>query len=164
LAMTSNMLYRLLVACFVLISVNANAGDIRLQNLKYQNTSLSEIVGGGKFTLVMIWATDCVPCEAQKPMIQEFHTAYINDTARVIGIANDGVENVAEIASLIEKHDPTYANYITSPDIFESEFEILTGKKFRATPTYIMFDRKGGVMGVAVGPITREKLDNIVGG
>lgn len=110
----------------------------------------------------MIWSTDCVACEEQKPMIQAFHEDYSDKTANVIGIANDGMSLRRKIKKLIKKNKPTYPNYVASPNTFFSEFEIATGKKFRATPTYIMFGREGQVLGVAVGQITREKLDHIV--
>jgi len=156
---------RILLALLLVISlvaVNASVGDIQLQNLSKQHFSLNELVRDGKYNLVMIWSTDCVACEEQKPMIQAFHEDYSDKTANVIGIANDGMSLRRKIKKLIKKNKPTYPNYVASPNTFFSEFEIATGKKFRATPTYIMFGREGQVLGVAVGQITREKLDHIV--
>ncbi|MBX2879280.1 MAG: TlpA family protein disulfide reductase [Granulosicoccus sp.] len=143
-------------------SASALDGDIRLSSLQNQSASLNEVVDNGKFTLVMIWATDCVPCEAQKPMIQQFHDAYHESTATVVGIANDGMGMANEIQVLIDRHEPTYPNYVAAPETFFSDYELTTGKKFRATPTYIMFNPDNELMGVAVGPISREKLDQIV--
>jgi len=137
-------------------------GDIRLQSLTYQDVLLNEQVNDGKFTLVMIWSTDCVPCEQQKPMIQAFHDDYSATQANVIGIANDGMEMLDRISELLDKHTPNYPNFVASPKTFYSDFEIATGKKFRATPTYIMYDPDGNVAGVAAGPITRELLDKVV--
>jgi len=140
----------------------ADSGDIQLQSVDQQDVSLNEVVNDGKYTLVMIWSTDCVACEEQKPMIQAFHKDNYDKQANVVGIANDGMDMLAEINELLDKNEPTYPNYIASPETFFSEFEIATGKKFRATPTYIMFNPKGQVMGVAVGQISREKLDQII--
>lgn len=95
-------------------------------------------------------------------MIQEFYNDYGDTKATVVGIANDGMGKIDEIGDLLDKNNPTYPNYVASPDSFFSEFEIATGKKFRATPTYIMYDPKGKILGVAVGQITREALDQIV--
>jgi len=158
------MLIRYFAALLLIAGVGAqaNSGDIRLKSLEYQEVSLNKVVSDGKYTLVMIWATDCVPCEAQKPMIEQFHAEYHSTKATVIGIANDGMGLIEEISSLIEKNNPSYPNYVASPKTFSSDFEIATGKKFRATPTYIMYNPEGSVMGVAVGPITRDKLDNII--
>jgi len=159
------MIKRLLLVLALFASfelVYANIVDIRLQTLAKANVSIKDMVNDGKYTLVMIWSTDCVACEEQKPMIQAFHKDYSETKAKVIGIANDGMGLLDEIKKLINKNEPAYPNYVASPDTFFSEFEIATGKKFRATPTYIMFNPKGKIIGVAVGQITREKLDQIV--
>jgi len=151
--------FALLTSC---VTVHASFGDIQLQSLSNTDASLNQVVNNGKYTLVMIWSTDCAACEEQKPMIQAFHKDYSDTTANVIGIANDGISLLDEIRELIEKNEPTYPNYVASPETFFSEFEIATGKKFRATPTYIMFTPEGDILGVAVGQITRDKLDQIV--
>lgn len=46
-----------------------------------------------KYTLVMVWATNCHLCEEQKPMIQTFHSDYKDTAANVVGIAIDGIGN-----------------------------------------------------------------------
>jgi len=159
--MTNRIL--LALALFTSIAtVYAKVADIQLQSLTSKAISLNEMVNDGKFTLVMIWSTDCAACEEQKPMIEAFHDDYNSTKANVIGIANDGMSLLKEIKKLIKKNEPSYPNFVASPETFFSEFEIATGKKFRATPTYIMYDPQGQVMGVAVGQITREKLDQIV--
>jgi len=159
------MTKRLLLALALLTlfaTVKANTGDIQLQSLSKKELSLNGMVNDGKYNLVMIWSTDCVACEEQKPMIQAFHKDYSETKANVIGIANDGMSLRKKINKLIKKNKPTYPNFIASPETFFSEFEIATGKKFRATPTYIMFDPEGRILGVAVGQISRDKLDQIV--
>jgi len=140
----------------------ANVNDIQLQSLASKQISLNEVVNDGKYTLVMIWSTDCVACEEQKPMIQTFHTDYNETKANVVGIANDGMQLLDKINKLIRKNSPTYPNFVASPKTFFSEFEIATGRKFRATPTYIMFGPDGDILGVAVGKISRESLDKMV--
>ena len=159
------MTKRILLALALFVStaaVHASKGDIQLQSLTKKDISLNELVNNGKYNLVMIWSTDCVACEEQKPMIQAFHKDYSDTKANVIGIANDGMSLRRKIKKLIKKNNPSYDNYVASPKTFFSEFEIATGKKFRATPTYIMFDPQGQVLGVAVGQITRDTLDQIV--
>ena len=159
------MIKKMLLALALVVSitvVHASKGDIQLQSLTKKETSLNELVNNGMYNLVMIWSTDCVACEEQKPMIQAFHKDYSDNKANVIGIANDGMNFRRKIKKLIKKNNPSYNNYVASPKTFFSEFEIVTGKKFRATPTYIMFDPHGQILGVAVGQITRDKLDQIV--
>lgn len=140
----------------------ANDGGIRLKDMLSQEAVLEKIVNEEKYTLVMVWATDCPICEKQKPMIQAFQNDFADTRATVIGIANDGQAKINDINNLIDKHQPTYPNYVASPETFFSDFERVTGQEFRGTPTYILYDQEGVLMGVAVGPIDRDRLYNIV--
>lgn len=144
------------------LTTSLSVAAFNVQNFKYQSVDINDVVGDGRWTLVMIWTTDCVPCEEQKPMIQEFHNAHVETDARVIGIAADGMGKIDEISRIIEKHNTTYPNYIADAKTFKDDYAGLTGKAYRATPTYILFDPDGAMKGVAVGPISREKLEAAV--
>lgn len=110
----------------------------------------------------MVWATDCPPCEVQKPMIQQFHTDYHNTEARVVGIVIDGKKHIDEVNRLLRKQKPSYPNYLADPLTFLDDFEFATGKTFTGAPTYIMLDHAGDAVAVAFGPITREQLDSAI--
>jgi thiol-disulfide isomerase/thioredoxin len=144
------------------LTTSLSAAGFNVQNFKYQTVNINDVVGDGRWTLVMIWTTDCVPCEEQKPMIQEFHDAHFESNARVIGIAADGMGKIDEISGIIERHKTTYPNYIADAKTFKDDYAGLTKKKYRATPTYILFDPDGAMKGVAVGPISRDKLEAAV--
>lgn len=144
------------------VSLHASNPDIRLLTIDNKPVSLNELVDNGKYTLVMVWAIDCPLCEAQKPMIQAFHSDYKDTAANVVGIAIDGIGKIDEINAIIEKSEPTYPNYVAAASTFLDDFEFATGRRFNATPTYILFDPKGYTDAVAVGAITREQLDDAI--
>lgn len=147
---------------FSVASVSANTSDIRLRTLSNEPISLNKIIDNGKYTLVMVWATNCPLCEEQKPMIQAFHVDYKDTKANVVGIAIDGIGKIDEINTIIDKSKPTYTNYVAAASTFLDDFEFATGKRFNATPTYIMFDPKGNALAVAIGVVTREQLDGAI--
>lgn len=147
----------MLLVCSQVAATDAN--NIRLKSFTKADVSLISDIQEGKFTLLMIWATNCPPCEEQKPMIQQFHTDYHTTKAQVVGVVIDGFKNLDEVNRLIEKEQPTYSNYIAEPSTFLNDFRLATGKQFVGAPTYIMFDDKGNTLAVAMGPITRVQLD-----
>jgi len=143
-------------ACQICASVQA--ADINLKSLAQHDVALSELIGDGKNTLVMVWSTDCPACEQQKPMIERFHTEFHQSKARVIGIAISTMKDLKEIHRLIETNQPSYSNFIAPAQTFLHEFRYVTGRDFKGTPTYIMFDSSGEPSAVAVGEVTRDQL------
>ena len=140
------------------------AQAFQLQSMDASRVELDDYLGGGQWTLVMFWSTDCIPCEQQKPMIEAFHHDHEATDARVVGIALDGMEARAEIQKLVERHNPSYPNLVVFTDVFHRQFRELTGKDFRATPTYLLFDRSGNLAGTRIGMIERAALEAVVAG
>ncbi len=140
------------------------AQAFQLQSMDASRVELNDYVGGGRWTLVMFWSTDCIPCEQQKPMIEAFHHDHEAVDAQVVGVALDGMEARAEIQKLVERHNPSYPNLVVFTDVFHRQFKELTGKDFRATPTYLLFDPSGKLAGTRTGMIERAALEAVVAG
>jgi len=133
-----------------------------MQNLAGDRVDLHDYLGQGKWTLVMLWTTDCIPCEEQKPMIQEFHTANKDNNAEVIGLALDGPAMQAEIDKLIAHHQPDYTNLVAFDDVFLRQFQEETGKSYSVTPTYLFYRPNGELLGAHLGKVSRQALEAVV--
>jgi len=147
-----------------LCSLSMSSHAFQLQALDASRVNLTNYVGGGKWTLVMFWSTDCIPCEEQKPMIEDFHQQHHAKDARVVGIALDGFENFPGIQKLVDKHQPSYPNLVVFTDVFHRQYREMTGKDFRATPTYLLFSPDGRLAGARAGKIERALLESVVAG
>jgi len=133
-----------------------------MQSLDGDRVDLHDYLGKGKWTLVMLWTTDCIPCEEQKPMIQDFHTANKDSKAEVIGLALDGPAMQDEIDKLIAHHQPDYTNLVAFDDVFLRQFQEETGKSYSVTPTYLFYRPNGELLGVHLGKVSRQALDAVV--
>ena len=153
-------LVTLLAAVFALASPPLAAFE--LQRMDGERTNVNDHVGDGRWTLVMLWTTDCIPCEAQKPMIGRFHDDHVDSDAHVVGIALDGPAAMAEIETLVARHAAAYPTLVAFDDVFDEQFAALAGKPFRATPTYLLYAPDGRFAGVHTGPIERERLEAVV--
>jgi len=147
--------------CTCLLGGTAQA-EFLMQSLDGKRVDLHDYLGNGKWTLVMLWTTDCIPCEEQKPMIEEFHNAHKNSTARVIGLALDGPARQAEIDQLVEHHQPSYTNLVAFDDVFARQYQEETGKRYAVTPTYMFYRPDGTLLNVHAGKVSRQALDNVV--
>ena len=144
-----------------LFSSNAYA-DFLMQSLDGERVDLHDFIGDGQWKLVMLWTTDCIPCEEQKPMIEAFHNTYKNRNAQVIGLALDGPAKQSEIDKLIAHHQPSYTNLVAFDDVFARQFREETGKPYSVTPTYLFYRPNGELLGVHAGKVSRQALDSVV--
>jgi len=151
----------MIIALGLALAANPVAA-FQLQSLQAERVNLNDYVGDGRWTLVMFWSTDCIPCEEQKPMIEAFHRDHVNKDASVVGIALDGIDQIDAIEVLIDRHDPSYPNLVVFTDVFHRQFKELTGKDFRATPTYLLYAPDGTLAGARAGPIERKTIEDIV--
>jgi len=152
-----------LILTITLLSLfSASASAFQLQALDASRVHLKDYIGDGRWTLIMFWSTDCIPCEEQKPMIESFHQQHHEKDARVVGIALDGMENYPGIKQLVDKHQPTYPNLVVFTDVFHRQYLEMTGKDFRATPTYLLFSPDGNLAGTRAGKIERALLESVV--
>lgn len=158
---------RLLVAWLVSLPLLMAASQVQafqLQTMDASRVNLNDYVGDGQWTLVMFWSTDCIPCEQQKPMIEAFHRDHEGRDARVVGVALDGLEAKEGIQALIDRHHPSYPNLVVFTDVFHRQFRELTGKDFRATPSYLLYNPSGALAGSRSGVIERALLEAVVKG
>ena len=151
-----------LLLLFALLAVALPTSAFELQRLNAERVDLGDFVGNGRWTLVQLWTTDCIPCERQKPMLEAFHRDHVDSDARVVGIALDGPAAIEEIERVVARHAPSYTTLVAFDDVFARQFAELTGRDFRATPTYLLFRPDGAYAGVHTGPIERERVEAIL--
>ena len=124
--------------------------------------TLENLTGQGKWTLVMIWATTCILCRSQKPVISAFHDKHKNGDAHVIGVALDGVNNLGEVRKYIDEHHVTFPNYVSQMTLAASHYLGVTDEQFRGTPTYLLFSPEGELIGKNPGLLSAEAIENFI--
>jgi len=157
----------LLISLFVLLSGTTSAyggsspfRDLVDLNGKYANAETS--VGNGKWTLVMIWATDCVPCKIQKPKVSAFYKEYKDTLADVFGIALDGPSQLKIVNDYITEHQPAFPNFVGDRLMMETNYTNLTGNNLLVTPTYLLFNPSGELKGNSSGEISAAGILNFI--
>ena len=159
--MTTGYKFRHVASTLMLVLALFNAGSaqaFQLQSLDERRVDLLDYVVEGRWTVVMFWATDCIPCEQQKPALEEFHQKYSPDTTSVVGVAIDGFDMIDEIRKINAHHQPSYPNLVAFNDVYQRQYEELVGKPFRITPTYLIFDKAGQLHGNVYGNLDLDDL------
>ena len=151
------------LAAVLLASSSAARADLELHSVDDgRPVALDSLTGQGKWTLVMIWATACILCRSQKPVISEFHEKHKDSDAHVIGVALDGVRNIGKIRRYIDEHNVTFPNYISQFESAATHYFGVTDEQFRGTPTYLLFSPEGELIGKNPGLLSAEAIEEFI--
>jgi len=154
-----------LTAIFLLslLSINAYASlDISLKSIDDSEHKLSEYIGKGKWVVLNIWGTRCPPCREEMPELVRFHDEHKDKDAIVVGIAIDfpsyGYANQNEVISFAE-------DYLIDFPILLSDSSITVKiglGHLEGLPTTYLFNPNGDVVGMQVGGISKNILEDFI--
>jgi len=127
-----------------------------------EDLNLDDLTGNGKWTLVMLWATNCHICHLQKPEMSAFHDKHKDTDAEVIGIALDGHEGLNKVKAYIEENKPSFPSYIANSAIIASYYFGMTEDNLRGTPTYLLFSPEGELLGNNPGRLSVDAIESFI--
>ena len=109
----------------------------------------------GKVVLVNFWATWCLPCRAEMPLLQGMAERHAEAGLVVLGLSRDqGPEE--EVTSFLTERDITYPVAIVGRDA-----EVAFGG-VRGYPTSFLLDRSGRIRHAALGPLAMLSFEPAV--
>ena len=131
------------------LSGNKEAPDFTLLGLDGRKVSLQDYKG--KIVLLHFWATWCKPCIEEFPTIERIHKEYKDKGLVILAISIDkgGREPVK---SFIDKTGVSF------PILLATDGNIKGAYWTWGTPTSFLIDRKGKILGRALGP---RKWDSV---
>ncbi len=132
------------------IKSGTKAPHFSLEDLNGKKTELRHY--RGKVVFLNFWATWCGPCKEEMPSMEELWKQFKDKDFVFLAISVDyaGVKPARE---LIEKHRYTF------PVLIDSKSEALDLFQVRRIPTTILIDKKGLIVGKAVGPRDWKKQE-----
>lgn len=142
-----------------LLSANPAHAGMELHELDGKVVDLDDYRGNGKWLLVMLWSTSCHICEMQKPDISDFHSRHKDTDAEVLGIALDGMEGIEAVKKNMQEHKTSFPSLVGNIMIVASHYQGMTEESLRGTPTYLLFDPQGELVGNNPGPLRTEAIE-----
>ena len=129
--------------------------DFSLPDLTGQERAISE--WDGNALLINFWATWCIPCKREIPMLNQLAEDYEGRDFQVLGIAVDNVDNIQEFMATLP------LEYVTLADEDKSqEVASLFHDSFLVLPFTVFLDHQGRVFWMQVEEIHREEVDAIL--
>jgi thiol-disulfide isomerase/thioredoxin len=108
----------------------------------------------GKLTIVHFWATWCVPCIEELPMLDAFEKKYKDQGIKVVSISEDGAKKMKAVQDFFTKHKAeTLTPYV---DIDTKAFR---ETQTRGLPTTYFIDPSGLKIAVAEGPVNWQSKE-----
>ncbi len=125
------------------INEKKNAPNFRLEDLKGRKIELKNF--RGKVIFLNFWATWCGPCKEELPSVETLYQQFKEKNFVFLTISVD-YEGRKPVKEFIEKHRYTF------PVLLDHKYETLDLYKVKGIPTTFIIDKKGRMIGRAVGP------------
>ncbi len=125
--------------------------------------TLDEYTDQGRWTVVMLWASDCPACNAEAASYQAFHQTHARrGDAQMVGVSLDGLAHKADAEAFIARHGLSFTNLIDEPETVAKMYQDLTGKPWIGTPTFLVFSPSGELRAAQVGAVPVKLIEAFI--
>jgi cytochrome c biogenesis protein CcmG/thiol:disulfide interchange protein DsbE len=146
---------RLLPHVGAVVGVETKAQVPRYALTALDGTPLSPDALRGKVVLINFWATWCLPCRVEMPLLQRMAERHREAGLIVVGLSVDrGAEE--SVRTFLRERGVTYPVAVVGSDV-ERAFGGVRGY-----PTSILVDRDGVVRHVVIGPLAAASFEPAV--
>lgn len=129
--------------------VGGHAPNVRLEYLDGGEDQLALVAGLGTPVVVNFWASTCIPCLAEMPMLEDMHQELSEDVVFLgINVADRAEDGIA----MAESTGVTYAN------ARDPRSEIFSTFNGIALPRTVLIDGGGVVVGTHTGELTEKQF------
>lgn len=151
------------LALLLALSASQAVVAIDLVDTSGRPDRLNATVKSDGWTLVMLWAHDCIPCERQKPMIEQFYQQNKTRGFQVVGVSTDSKALRDKAEKTYSASKTSFTNYYYEGSNFRKAYDQFTGRDFLGTPTYMVYDPSGQLRGTHTGTLNRDMLNKQFG-
>lgn len=135
-----------------LIKGDKKAPDFSLIDLNSEKVGLKQFKG--KIILLNFWATWCGPCKEEMPSLEVLYQQFKEKNFVLLAISVD-YEGLKPVKEFIDKHHYTF------PVLLDPNCETLDLFEIKGIPTTFLIDKKGRMVGKAIGPRDWKSPDAI---
>lgn len=146
------ILSTLLLVCFFSASLTASEiPNLNLQDLKGTHHDLSEFKG--KVVLLNFWATWCVPCAGEMPLLGEMQRQYKGKLVVIAASIDDPLDR-NKLEPFLRKHKARNLKLMVGPTL-DTLSDLGMGD---ALPDTLFIDARGNVVAKSAGALKRADL------
>jgi peroxiredoxin len=124
--------------------------------------SLEDYTGKGKWTVVMIWASDCPVCNREVNQYIKFHDQHKGSDAEVVGISMDGPDNKKHADDFVARHKVNFPNLLPEPLAVVAHYRESVGQQYQGTPSFMVYNPKGELIGAQAGAVPTKIIEEFI--
>ena len=124
--------------------------------------SIQDYQNSGKWLVVMLWASDCHVCNQEAHVYEKFHQQHAAKDAQMLGVSLDGKAKFSDAKDFIKRHKLNFPNLIGEPESVAAIYTELTGGQWVGTPTFLVYNPKGELLGAQVGAVPPEIIEGFI--
>ena len=114
----------------------------------------------GRVVLVNFWATWCVPCREEFPLLSRLQTRHRRAGLAVLGVSTDFQKETAAVEKFLLEQKPTFPNYRKKSGGDDQKFiEAVDPKWGGELPFSVLYDRSGRKVRVYSGELEIAALE-----
>lgn len=132
------------------------------QDFEGKSEVLENYLGKGKWTIVMMWASDCYICNREAHEYVDFHMIHSDTDATVLGVSLDGENRKKDAEKFIKKHSVDFPNLIAEPEHVARLYQELTGQFFAGTPTFLIYSPNGELKAAQAGAVPTSLIEDFM--
>lgn len=125
------------------IKVGATAPNFISFTPEEDSLSLNTITSKNKITLVIFWASWCIPCRAEMPYLRKLYSTYHDRGFEILGISED--YNAVDWNMAIAKDSMIWLNVSS---LQGREDPVAKLYKINAIPAALLIDQKGKIVAI----------------
>jgi cytochrome c biogenesis protein CcmG, thiol:disulfide interchange protein DsbE len=108
---------------------------------------------GGKAQVVNFWASWCIPCREEAPLLEQASRRF---GTKVVVLGVDHQDFASDARGFVRRHGLTY------PAVFDKGDKLYTKYGLTGVPETFCADRRGRVVAHVPGAVTRDTLDQCI--
>jgi thiol-disulfide isomerase/thioredoxin len=149
----------------VLLGLLLNLGITQAETLKDFSGNpqqLTQHTGQGKWTVIMLWASDCHVCNQEAHQYEDFHQRHKDKDASVLGITLDGMGKVDAASAFVARNQVSFPNLIGEPYVVTALYSELTGRPWVGTPTFLIYSPGGELVAQQAGAVPASLIEDFI--
>lgn len=142
------------------VAGNGKTSGPALKDLSGSDHLISQYIGQGQWTVVVIWAEDCEICNAEIEALDVFHQQHKDKDAVVLGVSIDGQERINLARDFVKRHNLTFTNLVIEPEM--DELLKFGGGNFIGTPTFYIYLPDGKIVASQAGAVAVDTIEQFI--
>lgn len=133
-----------------------------LRDLAGRQTTIDAHIGKGRWTLVVIWATDCFVCASEMPRYGAYYASSPEPEFSLLGVALDGYARRRRIVQTMTRWNIGFPSLVTESLALRWTCGEPHEASLYGTPTFMLFDPSATLRKLNLGPVWISELETFI--